>query len=309
MFKLSLKFTKYFIVISLFTGCLGLSLNAQNSDGEAEVPVIQQIGSKSYGCYRENGIIDEEKHKTIADKNCSELYKLLKIDFAKHTLIGYGAGGDCFLRVKAAVFRSDESKKYTVRIKNYWGGCRAGGSFQGWLVIEKIPPGYTIDFVETKVDSFGKKDAENILDLNSGLAPKDTLALQKLETRSIDLETCIHLYTRKNIIIKDEETFLKAIRNDASRARCLQDQEKIDFDKYSLIGTEINSGYCRIPLGLTHQVFKDEEKKQYILSISYIAPNGTCRALSRYDLWIIAPKIPEEYTVSFEITAEPSAKK
>lgn len=127
-----------------------------------------------------------------------------------------------------------------------------------------------------------------------------------LETRQIDLKDCIQTYRRDRFVIKDNEAYLKAIRDDASRERCLKTIEKIDFDRHTLLGIEINSGYCRYPDGLQYQTVKDTEKKQYLLDISYIDPrNSVCRAYSQYDLWLFVPKLPADYEVKFEVNARP----
>lgn len=128
---------------------------------------------------------------------------------------------------------------------------------------------------------------------------------QNLETRRIDLKGCIQTIFSKEFIIKDQDTFLKTIRKDASRDFCLKKLEKIDFSKHTLIGIELNTGYCRTPLGLEAQAVKDETEKQYILKITYIEPQGICRALSQYDLWLLVPKLPENYSVKFDIKGIP----
>jgi hypothetical protein len=131
---------------------------------------------------------------------------------------------------------------------------------------------------------------------------------QNLETRQIDLKGCIQMIFDKEFIIETGETFLKTIRNDASRDFCLKNLEKINFDKHTLIGVELNTGYCRTPSGLEAQAVKDETEKQYVLKISYIEPPGSCRALSQYDLWLLVPKLPEKYTIKFDVKAIPRDK-
>lgn len=128
---------------------------------------------------------------------------------------------------------------------------------------------------------------------------------QNLETRQIDLKGCIQTFFGDQFVIKDHATFLKKIPNDASRNKCLKDFGKFDFDKNTLLGIELNTGYCGVPLGLKSQAVKNEAEKQYILKISYLEPQGTCRALSQYDLWVAVPKIPDNYTVKFEVKGEP----
>ncbi len=132
---------------------------------------------------------------------------------------------------------------------------------------------------------------------------------ENLETRQIDLKGCIQNFFDKEFIITDRAHFLKTIRHDASRDSCLKYLEEIDFDKNALLGIELNTGYCRTPLGLEAQAVKDAAKKQYILNISYLAPQGVCRALRRDDLWILVPKLPENYTVKYEVNANPREKK
>lgn len=135
--------------------------------------------------------------------------------------------------------------------------------------------------------------------------PKRLPENNAMETRRIDLKGCIQISRGQQLVIKDNETYLKTIRGDASLDWCLKNLEKIDFGKHALVGIEINSGYCRIPLGLRYQAYKDADKKQYLLSISYIDPRGAvCRALSQYDLWLLVPKLPAGYEVKFDVKAK-----
>lgn len=122
---------------------------------EEEVTIIEQIGTRNSRCHGlENGIIDEEKFKKLkADKSCSQI-KFLEPDFSAQTLIGYHVGGDCFLTVDTTVFRNYKTMTYTVKIYNQWGRCRASGSFQGFLLIGKIPADYKLEFEEIKVEDF-----------------------------------------------------------------------------------------------------------------------------------------------------------
>lgn len=128
---------------------------------------------------------------------------------------------------------------------------------------------------------------------------------QNLETRQIDLKGCIRTFFGDQFVIKDRETFLKKIPNDMNRNKCLKDFGKFDFAKNTLIGIELNTGYCGVPLLLKSQAVKNEAEKQYVLKISYLEPQGTCRALSQYDLWVVVPKLPDDYMVKFEIKGEP----
>ena len=117
------------------------------------------------------------------------------------------------------------------------------------------------------------------------------------------MKNCISTHFKKSFIIKTETEFLDQVRKDAGREYCLENLEKINFDKKSLLGINLNTGYCRTPLGLKHQVVKNGKEKIYSINITYIAPRGSCRALSSYDLWILVPKLPDEYEVKFDIKA------
>ena len=128
---------------------------------------------------------------------------------------------------------------------------------------------------------------------------------QNLETRQIDLKGCIQTFFGDQFVIKDRATFLGKIPNDARRNNCLKNFGKFDFAKNTLLGIELNTGYCDVPFGLKSQAVKNETEKQYVLKISYFEPRGTCRALSQYDLWVIVPKIPDDYTVKFEVKGIP----
>ncbi|MEZ5429510.1 MAG: hypothetical protein R2747_24915 [Pyrinomonadaceae bacterium] len=132
----------------------------------------------------------------------------------------------------------------------------------------------------------------------------DQVRPETLETREIEIGNCIQTISAKQFVITGEADYRRAIRNDASRGRCLEETEKIDFTEESLLGVEFSSGYCRRPHGLSFQTIRDDSRKKYILSVSYTDPGGqVCRALSRYALWVLVPKLPAGYSVDFEITA------
>lgn len=123
-----------------------------------------------------------------------------------------------------------------------------------------------------------------------------------LESRQYDAKDCLQMPAWKKDAVRNETEFLKRVRNDMSRERCLKELEKIDFEKNRLFGVNLNSGYCRNPLGLKFTATKDVENKAFVINISYIKPNGVCRALSSYDLWVVLPKPPSDYLVRYEIT-------
>jgi hypothetical protein len=300
------RFVDAFLVTAFFAICAAFSADAQPPAKEVEVPIIQKFSGKNFGCRAisgENEVIDEEKFdRIVSEPDCAALEKLLKVDFETESLISFNVRGDCHVSAAARVVRSDATKKYTVKIKKIPGGCRAAGRRQSWLVIEKIRPGYTVDFTETRVEAAEEGFGEELSP--SDLKPAPPRKTEILETRAINLKGCIQTAYSSQFVIREEAEYLKTIRGDMTRSWCLKNLEKIDFGKHTLLGVEINSGYCRVPLGLRHQVVRDSERKKYLLKISYIDPRGSvCRALSRYDLWVLAPKLPAGYEVEFQISA------
>lgn len=157
MKRLPERIIKTFLFILILIVCFVSYLKAQileKSPDDKEVPIIPKIGSRYYHCYFDNGVYDETRfNKLIALKRCEYAGAFLKPDFNTQTLIGYQVGGDCFMSVSVKVMRNDKQKKYRVAITNYWGRCRAGGTFEGWLIIEKIPADYTLEFHEIKSDA------------------------------------------------------------------------------------------------------------------------------------------------------------
>lgn len=213
------KFIKLLLFTLIITVCCSFSVSAQINE-ETEIVIQQKISSRFLSCYLlKNAVYDEQKFKEISeDKNCSHL-KSVNIDFTKQTLIGFRVNGDCFVRGDAKVFRDDEAKTYKIRVQKIWGGCRAAGTYTGWVVIDKIPADYKVEFSESRIDNlqFNINDSDE----------------EKLETRGIDLKGCIQTYFTKRFVIKDEVSYLKAIRNDSSREYCLKNIENIDFNKCS----------------------------------------------------------------------------
>ncbi len=268
---------------------------------EIDVSVLQRIGSRHFRCYGvENKIVDEQTlNEIIKDEKCSYT-KLLNVDFAKHSLISYKVGGDCFIKADAKVFRNDETKIYKVVINNYWGRCRAGGSFQCWLVIDKIPSDFQVEFEERLIDKRENDFIHFGLTTNVSKAPAVKYS-EFIESEQVDLKGCIQMYRQKKFVIKDRESYLQNIRNDAQTQSCTEYAENLEFEKYSYIGMEINSGYCRMPIGLKHNFIKDNSKKQYVLTVSYDEPQGVCRALSQYALWLRVPKLTEDFDVDFVV--------
>jgi len=129
---------------------------------DVEVPVIKETGSGSWCTVRlkERGpLINKEQFDEMmsseAAKDCPVL-DTMKIDFEKQSLLTYRVNGDCFVRANAKLTRNDELKKYTLRVTRTFGGCRAAGSFQGWMVFEKLRSDYKLETELTTLDEQGR---------------------------------------------------------------------------------------------------------------------------------------------------------
>ena len=126
-----------------------------------------------------------------------------------------------------------------------------------------------------------------------------------IETRPIDIKRCIKDSRSGHLVIKDAESFQKAIRADGSREWCLKNLESIDFTKHSLLGITLVTDYCDRPEGLAHQLLKNTATKKYLFDISYHTPQGVCRRIGYWDVWVVVPKIPDDYEVSFKVRKIP----
>jgi hypothetical protein len=123
----------------------------EQSDKETEVTFIKQVDKKGrYGNRESNLIIDEQAFNELLKNENNAFLKEFEVDFSRHTLIAITVQGDCFVRATVTLARDDDKKRYLCRVTKRYGGCRAAGTFQSWILIEKIPPEYTIEFVEMK---------------------------------------------------------------------------------------------------------------------------------------------------------------
>ena len=282
-------FAILFILLSFF------AVKAQ--ENQTEIKPLREVGQKGFGCYFDNGVMSEEEYEKIrADKDCGNL-RSLEVDFESESLLGFSAHGDCYLQVKAKVFKDEKAKKYTVEVEKVYGGCRAAGNFQGLLVVEKIPSNYSVEYLEKREDEKNKKDVKEVY--KKWIDNDVSYFVGKSDYKTIDLKNCIQ---SKQFVIRNQTEFLSSIRPDASRDWCVENLPKIDFEEDLLIGIELQTDYCYRPKGLEYQIERDEKNKQLFFNISYDDPQGrVCRRLGFYDLALLVPKIPAEWNVKFDV--------
>ena len=141
---------------------------------------------------------------------------------------------------------------------------------------------------------------------SSGSRTSTSAEQEIVETRPVDIKGCIKNSRSGQFVIKDAESFQNAIRVDGTREWCLKNLESIDFTKHSLLGIELVTHYCGRPPGLAHQLIRDTATKKYLFDISYHTPPAVCRRMGHWDVWVVVPKIPDEYEVSFKVRKIPS---
>jgi hypothetical protein len=146
-----------YLLIILF-GLLFLPASQSAADpANIPVPILQEVGSKSWcSTPKDLGpVVDEETFKKTLAVECFSYLKQLHVDFSKQTLITYRVSGDCFVHGSIRITRNDAQKNYTLSVTKHYGGCRAVGTFAGWVLIEKLRPDYTLETVEHSVEGLG----------------------------------------------------------------------------------------------------------------------------------------------------------
>jgi hypothetical protein len=150
------RWTKYLFLHALLLAVFVCSVTAQNfqqPEHETKVTVLQQLDlTRRYGNQEGYLVIEENVFKELLTKEQNAALKELTIDFSTQTLIAVTVQGDCNISASVNLTRDDTTKKYLCRITKMYGGCRAAGTFQSWIVIEKIHPEYTVEFIMMKAE-------------------------------------------------------------------------------------------------------------------------------------------------------------
>ena len=260
---------RFFVFFVLFAG-FSVVIQAQANNF---VFVEKGYGTRSSGCALNNAVLDKKAFiKLKADTECAKILPE-EIDFLHSTLVTYGVHGDCKMSVSSEVLLDRSKKQYVIHLSNYWGRCRAGGAYSGWMLLDKIPDVHTVKFKETKIER----------------QPYGTITRSAVTVISseISLNGCVQLGLGKQKFISSADEYLSTIRKDAQKESCQSNATNLDFEQFAYIGISLNSGYCRRPAGLSFKIKEYGGSGKYVLDLSYRDPMGqTCRALSKYDLWI-----------------------
>jgi hypothetical protein len=251
----------------------------------------------------DDGIYDEAKLKPLLEKpECAEEIKALKVDFARHTLVAWSAHSDCHMGAATKVFRSDTDKKYLVITNIIYGGCRASGSRQGWIVLDKIPAGYTLEMKEVRIDRIHGPQTEGF---QFPKAPSN-IKPEPMESREVDVKDCLPLERQSQWILIKSEYLKTALENKGPECAEHFRNLAIDFDKYTLAGYNVNTGDCGRPAGLEQKAFRDAGENRYVLEISYPRRSGSCHVPIWHAVWVLVPKLPEGYSFDFEVREKKS---
>lgn len=124
----------------------------------------------------------------------------------------------------------------------------------------------------------------------------------EIEIVQIDLAGCVK-YDQGNVnyIFKDRSSLEKVLLTDKYSADCRKTIERIDFEKYSVLGVNIRNAQCW-GFTLEGKVFLDAANKRFRFKIEHPPFMPSCRGLTEHNLWALAPRVPDDHTVSFEIT-------
>lgn len=295
---------RWILLFAIVAGGI-LSALAQLPEGYAEVTPVKGWPADRAGgraCWiRESGVYDEAKLKLLlTDKECAESVKALNVDLTKQTLVGWSAQSDCHMQVRTRVFRSDADKKYLVIINNIYGGCRAGGSRSGWIVLDKIRSDHTLEVQEVRVDRIHGINGDG-KDFYFPKPPSNIKPVP-IESHNIDVKGCLPLSGQSQWILIKDEFLQTALEGKGRECRRYFKDLGINFDKYTLAGYNVNTGDCERPADLLQRVFDDAGEKRYVMEISFSRPSyRSCHVPTWHAVWALVPKLPADYSFEFAI--------
>ncbi|MEZ4888949.1 MAG: hypothetical protein R3E32_29755 [Chitinophagales bacterium] len=128
---------------------------------------------------------------------------------------------------------------------------------------------------------------------------ENLIIIEGVESISFDCLTSIN----EHQIINDSEAyklFLDTYRNNSQN--CLTYiSPSIDFTEKTLLGQYIEVTACNV--SSISEVFADPSQKRYIYQLQ-VNLEGTCETRFERLVWIVVPKLPDNYTVAFEANYE-----
>lgn len=289
-----------FIVFGSFTTYAQLPAGYFEIQGKR--PAISPFDERGYGgCFLvDGGIVDEAMLKPLMErKECADEIKALAVDLKKETLIAYRVGGDCHMSIRHKLFRNDDEKKLLLVVNNLYGGCRAGGSRKGWIVLDKLPADYTLDIKIVRVDKIHGINAENPGEFKFPKQPSNIKPVL-MESREVDMKGCLPMTGQSRWILSKGEHLKEALDTSLKDKECREHFASlaIDFDKYVLAGYNLRTGHCSAP-PVQAKIYNDAGENRYIIDFEYDEPRGSCHALIYHPVWLLVPRVLETYSFEF----------
>lgn len=113
---------------------------------------------------------------------------------------------------------------------------------------------------------------------------------------SIDFGICFYDFP-ENEYIMETEVELDSLFNLISNQDTECEKPEIDFSKHTLLG-QYASGACEVKF--IRDVEKDNRDESYIYTVK-VRECGLCKSMAYGLNWILVPKLPNDWSVKFEI--------
>ncbi len=104
------------------------------------------------GCraHIENVVISNDSLFDHWSKSCG--WEIERPDFSKYVILGATYTSDCHMQIEPHVYKDDTARTITLLTTVYYGGCRAGGWRELWVIFEKPDNDYQYVFNEINID-------------------------------------------------------------------------------------------------------------------------------------------------------------
>lgn len=128
----------------------------------------------------------------------------------------------------------------------------------------------------------------------------------EVEYQRLDINPCVE---RGGHVVDDENALQALIDRDRSKGRgyCKpfgNNPPKIDFLKHTLIGARAVTDLCQ---HFKVKIIRDDASKRYRHILIANKP-PRCRGIGLASVWVLIPKLPPDYEVTFENQIEPTSE-
>ena len=170
------------------------------------------------------------------------------------------------------------SEKYTVNIKRYAGGCKKEITYDGWLLTSKLKKRHEIEFLDEELDGLPKNYFFKYFTYDSYYAPR-------LSSEPIDFADCVPVSVSSTKVVNSKTDLIASMGSKANLEECKQLSESLNFRKYTYIGANVSTGYCKNPNIWSTNFTEYAGSRLLVLTVTFLKPTETCRALSRHTFW------------------------